>query len=271
MKRGRWGPRNPGATLPRYGGDMYRPQASRRDRLGAIFLVLTLHVGLLLALLNANGTIELDEVQPDLRIFDVTEPPPPPPPPVVVQEKPKETPKPKEREGAASAENIRSNASPVVAPKPVVVVPTPPPVTASPTPADGADKSQGASDRVGPGTGAGGQGTGTGSGGAGDGSGGGGRGGGSGPRLASRPLTERDYPGAMRRNWPPGARVMVAVRVQLDGRATDCKVNRSSGDPLIDGETCRLVQSKLRFRPAIDGDGRPYVAWYGYMQYPVNF
>lgn len=247
---------------------MYRPQASRRDRLGAIALVIAVHAGLLLALLRANGSIDMGPIQPDLRIFDVTDPPPPPP---VIEQKAKEQPKPKEKEGASSPKNIKSQASPVVAPKPRIEMPLKPPVVASPTPAEGTDRTQGASDRPGPGTGSGGVGNGTGSGGAGNGSGGGGSGGGSGPRLASRPLTERDYPGAMRRNWPPGARVMVAVRVQLDGRATDCKVNQSSGDPLIDAETCRLVQGKLRFRPAVDGDGRPYVAWYGYMQYPVNF
>ena len=69
---------------------------------------------------------------------------------------------------------------------------------------------------------------------------------------------------------PRVQRVYVAVRVQLDGRATDCKVNRSIGDPAIDAATCRLVEQKVRFRPAVDENGRPYVAWYGYVQYPVG-
>lgn len=247
---------------------MYRPTVSRRDRFGSIALVALLHVGLIAGLLHANGTIDLTDPQRDLQVFDVTEPPPPPP---IVEEIPVEKEKPKNEEGAASAENIKSQASPVVAPKPKVEVPTPPPVVASPTPKEGSDTTQGASDRPGPGTGAGGQGTGTGSGGSGSGTGGGGMGGGTGPRLASRPLTEKDYPKELRRLWPSGARVMVAVRVQLDGRASECKVNRSSGVAAIDMETCRLVETKLRFRPAVDGQGRPYVAWYGYMQYPVNF
>lgn len=60
--------------------------------------------------------------------------------------------------------------------------------------------------------------------------------------------------------------MFVAVRVQLDGRATDCKINRSIGDRVIDAETCRLVEQRVRFRPAVDGAGRPYVSWYGYIQ-----
>ena len=71
--------------------------------------------------------------------------------------------------------------------------------------------------------------------------------------------------------WPSGGIVLVAVRVQVDGRGTDCRINRSSGVPAIDAETCRLATTKLRFRPARDERGRPFVDWYGYMQYPVNF
>ena len=60
--------------------------------------------------------------------------------------------------------------------------------------------------------------------------------------------------------------MFVAVRVQVDGRATDCKINRSSGVGAIDQWTCRLVETRLRFRPATDDRGRPYVAWFGYIQ-----
>jgi protein TonB len=81
-------------------------------------------------------------------------------------------------------------------------------------------------------------------------------------------LTSRDYPPEAIRAWPRGGRVFVAVRVQLDGRATDCKINRSSGSPGVDADTCRLVMAKVRFVPARDEQGRPYVDWYGYVQEP---
>ncbi|MBA3667820.1 MAG: energy transducer TonB [Sphingomonas sp.] len=179
-----------------------------------------------------------------------------------------EQPKPKKEEGAASPQNIKSKATPVAAPKPPIVLPIPQPIPVSPTPNTGNEPTQGASPVPGPGTGAGGSGTGTGSGGSGSGSGGGGIGGiGTRPRLASPSLTGRDYPGELRRIWPRGARVAVAVRVQLDGRGTDCKINLSSGIPAIDAETCRLVETRLRFRPATDESGRPVVAWAGYLQF----
>ena len=147
----------------------------------------------------------------------------------------------------------------------------PPTVAVTETPRQGAAPTQGASDVRGPGTGAGGIGTGTGSGGAGSGTGGGGGGQGSRPRLITRSLTQRDYPSSLRRNWPSGARVLVIFNVQLDGRATDCRPYQSSGVAAIDQVTCSLVESRLRFAPARDKNGRPYVEKYAYMQAPVNF
>ena len=131
---------------------------------------------------------------------------------------------------------------------------------------EGTDTTQGASDREGEGTGAGGSGDGTGAGGAGDGKGGGG---GTRPSVVqSTTLTQKDFPKEVRKAWPSGGAVYVAIRVQVDGRATDCKVNRGI-DPNIDAWVCRLVEQKVRFTPARDAQGRPYVAWYGYVQYAI--
>jgi protein TonB len=231
--------------------------------------VLAIHAGLAFAFLNLSGKLDQRDLQDALQVFDVSEVPPPSPPPVVEQPEPERA---KKKEGAAAPKNIESEASPVVAPKPRVVIPAPSQVVAAPIPRQGPDPSQGAAPIPGPGTGAGGAGTGTGSGGSGSGPGGGGGGGeGIRPSLISPSLTGRDYPRSLMRMWPPGARVLVAVRVQLDGRGTDCKINQSSGIPGIDMETCRLVETRLRFRPARNERGEPYVAWYGYVQYPVNF
>ena len=252
---------------------MYQPAPSLRDRAVPLAAVILIHLGIGYALLNMSGAGVTLANESGLVIFDVfvpPPPPPPPPPPVVEQQQQAEQAKPKETEGAASPKNIKSKATPVVAPRPRIELPDVSPVIAAVTPSTGAAATTGASDVVGPGTGAGGSGTGTGSGGSGSGSGGGGSGG-----VPTRPtvieatkLTSRDYPREAIRAWPRNGRVFVAVRVQLDGRATDCKINRSSGNPGIDADTCRLVMAKVRFTPARDERGRPYVDWYGYVQEP---
>ncbi len=250
---------------------MYQARPSPRDRAATIALVVAIHAALGFALINLSGNVRNMLPQEVIETFDISEPPPPPPPPVVEKLPEPEKAKPKQDEGAASAKNIKSKATPVVAPKPPIQLPIPQPMPAATKPSTGSDSTSGASNVVGPGTGAGGQGTGTGSGGSGTGTGGGGNGGGTRPTVVqSTTLTMRDYPREIARNWPRGGRVFVAVRVQLDGRATDCKVNRSIGDPNIDTWTCRLVEQRVRFRPAVDGNGRTYVTWYGYIQADIG-
>ena len=247
---------------------MYRSLLNPRERAGAVVAVVAVHAAILLALLAAGqgSTPAVPGDPPPIELFEVIEQPDPP---LIEQVEQEQAP---EDEGAASPPNVVSQASPLVAPEPVVVVPPVSEVTASPTPAEGSEPTQGAAPVPGPGTGAGGVGTGTGSGEAGSGSSGGGSGQARGPSvIQSTTLRGRDYPRAVLRAWPSGAPVFVAVRVQLDGRATDCKVNRSSGDPTVDASTCELVERRVRFRPALDDNGRPYVAWYGYVQRPVNF
>ena len=246
---------------------MYQSKPPLRDRVATIAFVVVVHAGLAIAFISLSPPIRESLPQEVVEIFDVTEPPPPP----VVEEIPQpEEAQPEREEGAASAKNIESQATPVVAPKPPIQLPIPQPMPVTQTPGQGSDRTQGASDVVGPGTGAGGQGTGTGSGGSGSGTGGGGTGG-----VAIRPQLVRDvkgsdYPDAVWRRWRPGQQVLIAVRVQLDGTATDCKINRSSGDPVIDQWTCSLVMRNARFQPARDANGRPVVAWYGYRQAPTG-
>ena len=233
-------------------------------------MVAAIHVALAFALINMSPPIRQALPEQVVELFDVTEPPPPPEEVVVEQiPAPKED-APKEEEGAASPKNIRSQATPVTAPKPPIQLPIPSPMPVSPTPRQGNQPTQGASNVVGPGTGAGGIGTGTGSGGSGSGTGGGGSGG-----IATRPavlrgITNRDYPDEVARFWPRGGAVFIAVRVLPNGRATDCKINRSIGIPAIDQWTCKLVEERAVFRPATDANGRPVAAWYGYIQREVG-
>lgn len=237
----------------------YRSPTPTNQRIGTLLLVIALHAAVA-AVVLFYGAVGGGEGSADtpLETFDIALPEPPPA--VDIDEPDQATPR---EEGAASEENIESEAAPVVASRDVELPPQNP-LPASPTPNEGRDTTQGASDRPGEGTGAGGSGAGTGSGNSGTGLGGGG---GTRPTvIRSTTLTARDYPRKLRRQWPEGGRVLVAVRVQVDGRATDCRVNVSIGIPEIDAETCRLVESQVRFNPARDARGNPYVAWYGYMQ-----
>ena len=249
---------------------MYEPRPSTRDRLTTFAAVVLIHVTLAAVLINISPDARRQLPQDVIEIFDVTEAPPPP---EEVAIEPIPAPKddaPKEAEGAASPKNIKSQATPVVAPKPPIQLPIPQPMPATQAPNSGSDRTQGASNVVGPGTGAGGTGTGTGSGGSGSGTGGGGAGG-----IATRPavirgITNRDYPPEVARFWPRGGAVFIAVRVLPNGRATDCKINRSIGVPAIDQWTCKLVEERAVFRPATDVNGRPVAAWYGYIQREVG-
>src|SRR3954463_10486668 len=137
---------------------MYRSDLKARDRGGAIAAVIAIHAALLFAFLHLSGRIDLADPQSALRVFDITDVPPPmpepPPPPTTRQEA-----RPKEKEGGSAPKNIRSEATPVVAPKPRIETPPINPIATSETPRQGTAPTQGASDIRGPGTGAGGVGT----------------------------------------------------------------------------------------------------------------
>jgi len=131
----------------------YRTDIGTRDRGGAIAAVIAIHAVLLFALLHLSGKIDLSDPQSALRTIDLRLLPPPPP---SVQ---RSQARPKEKEGGSAPKNIRSQATPVAAPKPKVVTRRVQPIVASETPRQGAAPTQGASDVRGPGTGSGGQGT----------------------------------------------------------------------------------------------------------------
>ena len=241
---------------------MYQPVPSLRDRTATLTAVVLVHVALAFALLNLSGAVRLPDPDELTQLIDVTAEPPPPP---IVEIVP-ETERPKKREGAASAKNIESQATPVVAPKPVIVVPTPQPIVASPTPREGVQATQGASDVVGPGTGAGGSGTGTGSGGAGAGDGGGGSGIATRARLISPSLRTRDYPSGLRDRLRYGAAPFVMFTVLPNGRVSNCRIYQSSGDREIDMMTCALVTARFVYRPAYNQRGQPVASDNAYEQ-----
>jgi len=233
-----------------------------RDKSGAIAAVVAIHAALLFAFLHMAGKLDIGDVQSAMRVFDVSEvkPPPPPPPQQKVQ------PKPKEKEGGAAPPNIKSEATPVVAPKPRIETPPVQKIAATETPRQGAAPTQGASNLPGPGTGAGGVGTGTGSGGGGTGSGGGGEGAVEPPHLVTPVLSGRDVPRALLDQWPRGSTVFLRLRVDARGYVSECTVDRGTGIPSIDSTLCNLAYERLRFRPALNRSGQAVAGWFGYAQ-----
>ena len=224
--------------------------APRRDRLRAIAAVAILHVALGYALV-AGLRVDLPTLTSrSLALFTVTPPPaprPPPPPRAHIRAKAPH------REGAAAPPALVARATEVVAPVPVVP-PPPPPVIAAPRPDDGAMARQGAAPVPGPGSGAGGIGDGTGNGDDGDGPGGGGDGG-TPLRLIKGHIDDTDYPrGALEAGI--GGTVGLRFVVGTNGRVTDCRVTRSSGNAELDTVTCRLIRNRFRYRPTRDAQGR---------------
>lgn len=241
----------------------YRTDLNRRDKSGAIAAVIAVHAALFFVLLHMSGKIDLGNPQSVLRVFDVGQPPPPPPPPPVK----KQQPKPKNKEGGSAPKNIKSEATPVAAPKPKIVTPPVQQIAATETPRQGAAPTQGASNVRGPGTGAGGSGTGTGSGAGGSGSGGGGDNGiAEPPHLATPVLRGRDFPRDTLDRWPRGATIFLRLRVDARGYVSECTVDRGTGVPAIDSAMCNLAHERLRFRPALNRSGQAVAGWFGYAQ-----
>ena len=238
----------------------YRTDIDARDRGGAISVVVAIHALLLFVLLHLSGKIDLTDPQSVLRTIDLNRlPPPPPPPPQRSQAAPKQ------KEGASAPRNIRSQATPVVAPKPKIVTPPVQPIVASDTPRQGAAPTQGASDVRGPGTGAGGQGSGTGSGNGGNGPGGGGDVA-EPPRLVTPVLYGRDFPPDIVQQWPGRATVFMRLRVDARGYVSECTVDRGTGIASIDARLCNVAHDRLRFRPALNRSGQAVAGWFGYAQ-----
>lgn len=115
------------------------------------------------------------------------------------------------------------------------------------------------------GTGAGQQGSGTGAGGSGNGTGGG---------AVTKPVhvsgqisNAADFP------VPPGGRearvgksTILALTVSPNGRATACRVYKSSGFPETDATACVLAMQRLRFKPATNGAGQPVTGTFYWQQ-----
>jgi protein TonB len=221
--------------------------ASTESRIPAAIIAVVIQVLAFWVLINGFVVSIPHLVSRDLATFGVL--PPDPPPPERVVRHPVES---KKAEGASAPPNLRSKATEVVAPPPVILMPVPPPVIAAPLPGTGNQASAGAANVAGPGSGAGGVGNGTGSGGSGTGEGAGGI-----AREAyqkSGRIKDSDFPHSIPRGWR--GTVYVNFTVEADGHATACQVRRSSGNSEIDATTCRLIEERYRYEPARDRSGK---------------
>ena len=237
---------------------------SLRDRVGSALGSVLVQAGLACLFLWGMGSDARRSMVEPLRVFNLLPPPPEPeqpvprPPPRVVSDTENRRFTPRE-EGGSSPPNIRSQATPVVAPTPVIPLPVTPPIVASLKPGTGADPTQGAALVRGPGTGSGGLGDGTGSGLGGDGGGGGGYGDYTPPRLIRGRLRNSDYPEGLGEAGVQGT-VGVIFTVLANGRVTDCRIRSSSGSEILDETTCRLIEQRFFYEPSRDGRGRPVVS-----------
>ena len=159
--------------------------------------------------------------------------------------------------GAAAPAAPRAQAAAVTAPPTVLAKPI---VPAAPTAGLGEAIHNGAAD-AGAGSGAGGEGLGTGAGadGMGDGDGG------ADPELIAGRISDHDIPiGAFHQRFE--GTTSAQLTVDSAGQVSQCRVTRSSGNAMLDGLTCRLVQQRFRFRAARDGAGRPVASRVDYDQ-----
>jgi len=222
---------------------------SRTDRLKAAVATAVLQAFLAYILLAVFWSKPPGPAVEPLKVFQLT--PEAVPPPVSIAAPAKTT----GPEGAAAPANIRSRAAEIVSPTPVVPLIVPPTPVAVMDAAAGSDRTTGTADLPGLGTGSGGIGSGTGSGtgGLGD---GGGRRRGTPPRKLKGHLKDSDYPRRAGEEGVGGT-VSVIFAVESDGRVDDCRVTETSGYPVLDENTCRLILRRYRFAPALDSEGRP--------------
>ena len=233
--------------------DEFNPEPPPRTKVGVALLVIAVHLVVVLGLIRAFAPdFTAQAVKTVLSTFTVTITAPPPAPP------PARAP---DDAGKSGAEGKKAVARPVKAPEPKVpIAKTPAPKAAS----TGSANTSGAANQ-GSGTGAGGPGSGPGAGNGGDGSGGG------------RPSKAAHISGQIDRAsdfpMPPGGRearigksTILALTISPSGRASGCRVYKSSGFPDTDAVACRLAMERLRFRPATNSAGDPVTSTFYWQQ-----
>lgn len=230
---------------------------TRARKLMVVAAVAVLHLAAITGLIRAFDIDIVPEAVRTITAFAVPGVTPEPSPEPTIEERVEEV----EPQGASGEE--AEKAKPRDKAVPPVRVPVAKPSPAPPAASDGQENKSGAGES-GDGTGGGGPGFGTGSGGQGDGSGGIAY-----QRRAQKiagDIRAKDYP-RVSADQRDGSYVIVHFTVGPDGRARACRVARSSGVPEVDAITCRLVEQRFRYEPAIDGNGNPTSEKVGWKQW----
>lgn len=74
-------------------------------------------------------------------------------------------------------------------------------------------------------------------------------------------FTIKDYPADALQNGQSGE-VTILWAIDTEGKAKDCRPILSSGVPSLDRAACDVVQSRARYTPALDRQGKP-MSFYG--------
>jgi TonB family protein len=69
-------------------------------------------------------------------------------------------------------------------------------------------------------------------------------------------FTEADYPEVAVKGGRMG-RAHVRLRINDAGAITECSIVRSSGSAELDAATCKVLNERAKFEPALDVDGKP--------------
>ncbi|RYY36583.1 MAG: energy transducer TonB [Sphingomonadales bacterium] len=76
------------------------------------------------------------------------------------------------------------------------------------------------------------------------------------PPNGAQWFTYKDYPKAARKAKMHG-RIGYALHLSDEGCPTKCEIVSTSGYPLLDIETCKLLMRRARYSPALDAEGKP--------------
>ena len=229
----------------------YYQAADANDRAKAIAAVIVVHAALAAIILSGLNVRMIAEHIDALKTFDIAQDPPPPPQPPPPMREPQRA---REEEGAAGR---KAEPTPVVAPKPEIIVPAEPPVVAAPVAGTGSAATSGAA-AAGTGPGAGGAGSGRGGGGAGDFSG-------YTPARRISRIPDREYRRLVAASGRATGSVGITLKVNTDGRPSNCRVVRTSGAASVDALMCQLALRYVRFRAAKDASGKPVaqdITWF---------
>lgn len=203
----------------------YADQQMSGNKIISLIVVAIIHIAVLYALISGLAYSAVKTVAEKLDVIDVEEEIPeepeelpPPPPDVPLPPPPVVSPPPIVRTPSPPPP-IRTQATPPPVFVPTITAPPPPPVPVPPPPPS---QAKGVEPRGNPGGWA----------------------------------NTNDYPSRALREEREGT-TRFTVQIDTDGRVTSCRITGSSGHSDLDEATCKNIQRRARFRPALNDAGNP--------------